>query len=117
MRELTFIRIFDNSVSNKPHRPIAELERGRVVELGLPVPAWIAPALSPHLPQRREFIVSQVLREGQRTDLVLAHSGESSLRLRYRTRKRPPCVGERVCLGPAFEFTRARDRAPGGNER
>lgn len=117
MRELTFVRIFDNSISKKPHRLVAELERGRIVELGLPVPTWIGPSLGAHLPKEREFTVNKIARDGQPTDLVLAHRDGSSLRLRYRTRKEPPRVGERVCLGPRFEFTRARARDRGGHGR
>jgi predicted ABC-type ATPase len=111
MRELTFVRIFDNSVSNKPHRLIAELERGRVIELGLPVPSWIGPAMGAHLPQEREFTVRDVVRDGLRTNLVLEHSEGSSLRLRYRTRKSPPRLGQRICLGTSFEFTRVASDA------
>jgi predicted ABC-type ATPase len=117
MRELTFVRIFDNSVSNRPHRLVAELERGRVVELGLPVPSWIAPTLGAHLPQKREFTVVNVAREQLRTDLVLAHDDGLSMRLRYRTSKQPPRNGERVQLGTSFEFTRVRSRQRGGHER
>ncbi|HEY6876561.1 MAG TPA: AAA family ATPase [Polyangiales bacterium] len=108
LRELTFVRIFDNSVSNKPHRLVAEVERARVVELALPVPAWATQLLRVHLPAVREFTVQSAAREGLRTSLELEHSDGSLLRLRYRTRKEPPQPGERVCLGPDFAFTRGR---------
>lgn len=111
MRELSFVRIFDNSLSNKPHRLVAELERGRIIALGLPVPAWIATALGAHLPGDRELTAKEVTRDGQRTDVVLEYSDGSLLRVHHRTRKDLPRVGERFLLGPRLALVRARPQA------
>jgi predicted ABC-type ATPase len=104
LRQLAYVRVFDNSVSNKPHRFVAALEHGRGAELKLPVPAWAAPLLAPHFPRGRTLVVHAVARAEDHTSLELAPGAEPAFRLTYRTREAPPGVGESLHLGEGFEL-------------
>lgn len=49
MVQLPYVRVFDNSVDQQPHRLVAMLERGKLVKLLQPVPAWLQPLLPSRL--------------------------------------------------------------------
>ncbi len=59
VRELPFVRLYDNSEHDVPHRLIASIERGAVVELRAPVPAWAVPALRAQLPVEQQSTVEK----------------------------------------------------------
>jgi len=40
------VRVFDNSRLGEPHRQIAELHRGRLVQRSEPLPGWFAGCLA-----------------------------------------------------------------------
>lgn len=46
LRRLPVVRVFDNSCFGEPHRQIAELHRGRIVQLTEDVPGWFADCLA-----------------------------------------------------------------------
>ncbi|MET0283535.1 MAG: zeta toxin family protein [Polyangiales bacterium] len=110
LRELPFVRIYDNSEHEAPHRLLAALEQGSVVELRLPVPAWAEPALSERLPVEREFVIERVEREGAFAWLDLVQGVQRPLRVRAPLVELP-AVGQHAFLSATLALTLARKRA------
>lgn len=78
MRELPLVRVFDNSVSGRPHRQIAELADGQLVQLGLPTPRWFRGLLEPHLARGACYRVARTELTGQR-ELLTLHAEDGSM--------------------------------------
>lgn len=110
MQMLPIGRVFDNSRSNRPHRLVAALDQGRIVDLRLPSPGWLAPLLGPHLPIGPELRVERAAQNGSHTTLILRVAPKQTLRVRYHNPKRPPAAGERVLLSPQLTLRRAGTR-------
>jgi predicted ABC-type ATPase len=98
LRELPFVRVFDNSVFGMPHRQIAELAHGRLVQLGLPVPGWFAPLLDGVLERQQVYTLERAELVEEREVFTLRGRDQHALVLDRPFSIVKLTVGERVRL-------------------
>jgi predicted ABC-type ATPase len=106
MRELPSVRVFDNSISGRPHRQVAELASGQLVQLGLPTPAWFRTLLEPHLTRGVGYRVARAEQREQLESLTLHAEDGAILRITRPQGEEAAEFGQRLTLtregDPAF---------------
>lgn len=116
LRILPSVRVFDNSVFGEPHRQVAELAQGRLLQLGLPTPAWLAPLLHGVISTERVYTLERAELVHDREVFTLRSTQDDTLLVQrpFSIVKLAPGDRVRLMLGDAELVLAPMDRERDG---